>query len=182
MKIYTKRGDNGQTDLIGGTRASKDDIRLEAYGTTDELNSFIGLLRSKTTNDKQTDDILESVQNKLFNIGAYLATDQSKTEIGEWAKINDDDLQTIENEIDKIEPTLPQFRQFILPSGNEAASIAHICRTITRRLERILVRFNSIYPIDALILKYINRLSDYLFVLAKKIMVESNSKFNFWKK
>jgi len=181
MKIYTKRGDSGQTDLIGGTRASKDDIRLEAYGTADELNSFIGLLRSKI-NDLQTDNILDSIQNKLFNIGAYLATDQSKIEIGDWAQITENDLTTIENEIDRIEPTLPQLKQFILPCGNETTALAHICRTITRRFERILVKFNTLYTIDSLILKYVNRLSDYFFILAKKTIVESNDKFIFWKK
>lgn len=181
MHVYTKRGDTGMTDLIGGTRVEKDDPRLEAYGTADELNSFIGLLRAQQI-DGHTTQILNYIQNKLFNLGAYLATDQSKTTIGEYAQITQDDINIIEDEINSIENVLPQTHRFILPAGSQTVAIAHICRTVTRRLERNIIHLSGQYTIDNHVIQFTNRLSDYLFVLAKKLATDNKEDFIFWKK
>lgn len=179
MSIYTKRGDKGLTDLIGGTRANKADIRLEAYGTADELNSFVGLLRAECGDRYPT---LADIQNRLFNLGAYLATDQTKTTIGDWAEIKDSDITQLENDIDAMESEIPPLKQFILPAGSRPVCLAHVCRTVTRRLERCIISMQQQYPIDENITKYVNRLSDYFFVLAKKINHSEGKDFIFWKK
>ena len=181
MHVYTKRGDSGETDLIGGTRSPKDDPRLEAYGTADELNSFIGLLRAQPL-DEHTIGVLNHIQNKLFNLGAYLATDQDKTTIGDYAQIADNDITILETEINNIEPQLPVIHKFILPAGSQAVAVAHICRTVTRRLERNITHLQKNYNIDRNILQFTNRLSDYFFILAKKIAVDNNENFVFWEK
>ncbi|MBR3566173.1 MAG: cob(I)yrinic acid a,c-diamide adenosyltransferase [Paludibacteraceae bacterium] len=179
MKIYTKRGDKGETDLIGGTRAAKDDVRLEAYGTADELNAFVGLLRAQPIG-KQIDEQLEDVQNQLFNIGAYLATDQNKTQ--PFVHITNEKTEELEQYIDDMEQTIPPLHQFILPTGNQTIALCHVCRTITRRLERNITAMSREYNIEDELLKYVNRLSDYFFVLAKKITIIDKINFFFWKK
>ncbi len=171
MKIYTKTGDQGQTGLIGGTRVSKDNARLEAYGTVDELNSHIGLLASYPM-EHESILFLEKIQNNLFVIGSYLATDQEKTSASAFL-ISDDKITEIEVEIDRMNELLPELTSFILPGGHRAAAIAHICRTISRRAERKTVSLSKEHNIEIQIIKYLNRLSDYLFTLAR--FVNSNA-------
>jgi cob(I)alamin adenosyltransferase len=135
MKLYTKTGDKGQTGLIGGTRVSKNDIRIEAYGTVDELNSFIGLLTVQQIPDAER-VFLRYIQNQLFVIGSHLATDQSKTTLHKASVLTENDIRAIENEIDRIDQLLPALSSFVLPGGSQTGALSHICRTITRRAER----------------------------------------------
>jgi len=180
MKIYTKTGDKGKTSLIGGTRVWKNDARLEAYGTIDELNAFIGMLVS----GKLPEDIrkfLIGIQHLLFTIGSFLATDRSKTAIKPASIVHEADVQALEQEIDRLNELLPPIRKFILPGGSHAGSIAHVCRAITRRAERkILHLVQTGFEIDALLLQYVNRLSDYLFVLSRYLTVSEGNKEIFW--
>jgi len=178
MKIYTKTGDKGQTSLANGQRVSKSDARLEAYGTVDELNSFVGLLRCKLSNNTEVDQYLEWVQNKLFNLGAALAQ-----AAGEWIAV--DDVQTLERWMDEMQTDLPAFQGFVLPGGSEAISLCHVCRTITRRLEREMVRVNDqehTQTIGAELVCFVNRLSDFWFILAQKCAKNEGVSANFWKK
>ena len=178
--IYTKTGDDGTTALIGGTRIPKDDLRLEAYGTADELNSFVGLLRAQITSE-ETDAMLHIIQNQLFVLGGYLATDVSAAKLTAATKIVPDMVSGLEKQIDLMEETLPVIRKFILPGGDQAVSLCHVCRTVTRRLERNMVRLASVQDgFDSLALAYVNRLSDYFFVLAKKTMFENKCKIFTW--
>jgi len=181
MKLYTKTGDEGQTGLIGGTRVSKNDVRIEAYGTVDELNSFIGML---TTYDISPDDksFLQIIQNNLFEVGSYLATDSEKVELKENSVFRIENINLIENEIDKLDSTLPPLSSFILPGGSQSGSLSHICRTITRRVERRLFDMNESYEIDKQILIYFNRLSDYFFILSRHLTLKSGLKEISWKK
>lgn len=156
-KIYTKTGDKGSTSLLGGTRVSKDDWRLEAAGNIDELSSAIGLIRYETDNDSQ----LKQIQTILFHIGAVVGTDPNKFDIKKLRKITEEDIKNLETWIDEMEKELPELKNFILPIGP-----IHLCRAICRRAERRLVQFKD-FPTP--IMKYINRLSDYLFVLARYI-------------
>ena len=173
MRIYTRTGDNGMTSLIGGKRVKKYDIRLEAYGTIDELNSCIGLILS--TNEEK--EILNEIQNMLFNIGAWLADgtgqrpDDSCIEEG---------LKQLENEIDRLSELLPTLKSFVMPGGNIGASFAHLARTVCRRAERRIIELADKEIINQNLIKYINRLSDYLFVLARMINHERNFPENFW--
>ena len=159
MKIYTKTGDGGTTSLIGGCRVEKDDMRLEAYGTVDELSSFIGLLDAKIS-EEDDKDILKSIQRDMFLIGASLASVEER----DCAV----DTSYIETAIDDAQALLPQLHSFILPGGCETAALAHVCRTVCRRLERQLVRLQKTISVDSAIMAYVNRLSDYFFVLARK--------------
>lgn len=181
MKIYTKTGDNGTTGLIGGTRVSKNDIRLEAYGTIDELNSFIGLLNTYSF-EVENKDFLYEIQNKLFSIGSYLATDTSKTDINAASFLSEKDVINIENEIDRLDEKLPLLKNFILPGGTQAGAICHICRTVSRRAERNIYTVNFVYNVDNHIFEYINRLSDYFFVLSRYINISTDMKEICWKK
>lgn len=180
-KIYTKTGDKGTTSLVGGVKVKKDDDRIEAYGTVDELNSYIGLLITKVADgsDKQ---FLEGIQNVLFVIGSYLATDQSKSVLRKSTVIDEHMVKTIENEIDNILGIIPPQKTFILPGGTEAASIAHICRTICRRAERRIYAMADSSKIDEYLLEYINRLSDYLYVFARKLNFISGEEEKIWQK
>lgn len=180
MKIYTKTGDKGETGLIGGTRVSKSDPRIEAYGTVDELNSFIGLLSSyeALSSESQT---LETIQHRLFVIGSYLATDTSKTEISYKSIIKDTDITKIEAEIDKMNQNLPELTAFILPGGSTEGSICHICRTISRRAERRIIDITKTQTIDNEIIIYLNRLSDYFFILSRYISLKIGTKEILWK-
>ncbi|MBQ7192678.1 MAG: cob(I)yrinic acid a,c-diamide adenosyltransferase [Paludibacteraceae bacterium] len=173
MKIYTKTGDKGQTSLANGQRVSKTDPRIEAYGTADELNSFIGLLRSKA--DQTDEEQLNTIQNKLFNLGALLAGAE-----GEW--ITDSDVALIEQWIDNIQKQQEPLRAFVLPAGNETVSIAHICRTITRRLERQMLALPQECNITPCAFRWINRLSDFLFVWAICYAKIHGNKLILWKK
>ena len=178
MKIYTKTGDNGSSGLIGGTRTSKDDIRLDAYGSIDELNAFISVLATEKleTHDR---DFIQKAQHHLFKIGSYLATDQSVTDLKIKEPVTEDMLRAIETEIDIITVTLPEIHQFIIPGGNKSSAICHVCRTICRRAERNAVKVSKEYTVDNSILSYLNRLSDYFFVLGRKCCLMDSPEF-FW--
>jgi cob(I)alamin adenosyltransferase len=174
MKIYTKSGDLGETSLFGGKRVKKYDLRIESYGTIDELNSYIGLLRDQKI-DKYTFHTLVKIQNELFSIGAMLATPPEKEKLKSGKNrlrstpISVEEITFLELEIDKMESTLVPMTNFILPGGHSSVSICHIARCVCRRAERITVQLNEEQDINKDILTYINRLSDYLFVLARKL-------------
>ncbi len=165
MKIYTKTGDKGQTSLIGGTRVPKYHLRIEAYGTVDELNSWIGLIR-----DQQIDDhsltILMDVQDRLFTIGSLLASDPDKSRM-KLPELKSEDITILENEMDLMESQLAELKSFILPGGHTTVSYAHIARCVCRRCERLVVHLSEENTIDPQIGIYLNRLSDYLFVLSR---------------
>lgn len=170
MKIYTKTGDSGQTSLLGGRRVSKAHLRIDAYGTVDELNSFIGLLRDQEINRKR-EDLLKEVQDRLFTIGATLATEPGKENVKK-PDLHEEDLVLLEKEIDEMESLLSPLRHFILPGGHQTVSFCHIARTICRRTERCVIDLMEIEHVDEIIVKYLNRLSDYLFVLGRLIAQE----------
>lgn len=178
MKIYTKTGDEGQTSLFGGTRVSKDDLRIEAYGTTDELNAFIGQLISSIGNE-QTISILFGFQNDIFVIGSMLSMPPDKQ--FDIPMVKEEDIGRIENEIDNMESGLEPLRNFILPSGSGAISLCHICRTVARRAERRVVSLEHSEEVNPLIKKYLNRLSDFFFVLSRFVAAESGVKETIWK-
>lgn len=181
MKIYTKTGDKGMTSLIGGKRVSKSSLRLESYGTIDELSSFIGLLITYV-NDAGDISLLQTIQNDLFVVGGYLATDTDSNSSNDFV-VSSEMIESIENAIDRIQLVVPPLRSFILPGGCRAASYAHVCRTICRRAERCICALeNSGVSIDVNVSSYINRMSDYFFVLARKLNNENNVKDVEWKK
>lgn len=167
LKIYTKTGDKGTTALIGGTRVSKSHLRIEAYGTVDELNSYTGLCRDLLT-DENSRSVLQEIQDRLFTIGSALACDPVKEPKMKIPDLKEEDTVLLENEIDKMNEVLPPMKSFILPGGHATVSHLHMARCICRRAERCCVRLDSedSEPGTA-ILKYLNRLSDYLFVLAR---------------
>ncbi|WP_026777947.1 cob(I)yrinic acid a,c-diamide adenosyltransferase [Polaribacter sp. Hel_I_88] len=177
MKIYTKTGDNGTTALFGGTRVKKYNARIESYGTVDELNSYIGLIKDQDIN-KDAKEALLKIQNELFTLGAMLATPPEKETLKSGKerlnipKINENSILFLENEIDKMDEVLPQMTHFILPGGHQAVSFCHLARCVCRRAERLSVELNDDEPINEDILKYLNRLSDYLFVLARKLSLD----------
>ncbi len=176
MKIYTKTGDKGTTLLIGGTRVPKHHIKIEAYGTMDELNAFVGLLRDKI--DVKYQDELIQIQNDLFTIGSFLALDASKKELANGKKrlnikeIDEQNVVWLEEKMDEMDATLPPMTNFILPGGDEQVSVCHICRTICRKTERKMTYLNEVESVAEILLKYINRLSDYFFILARKLSME----------
>ena len=167
MKIYTKTGDDGTTALFGGTRVPKHHIRIESYGTVDELNSYIGLIRHRDL-DEHSKEILAEIQDRLFTIGSILASDPTKKNL-KTPDILEADIDLLEKEIDLMNETLPEMRSFVLPGGNDTNGFCHIARCVCRRAERLVVLLNEKEPIIPLAIKYLNRLSDYLFVLSRKI-------------
>ena len=181
MKLYTRTGDSGTTSLVGGQRIAKTHIRLEAYGTVDELNSHIGLLISLITDDADR-ALLTEVQNLLFSIGSMLATDTSARDYRPGRYVTNDDVTMLENAIDAAEEGLPGWRGFILPGGTTAAAQAHVCRTVCRRAERRIYALAAEADVDAQLLAYMNRLSDYFFALAKKINHSAGQEENIWAK
>lgn len=174
MKIYTKTGDTGTTSLYGGSRVAKHHIRIESYGTVDELNSHIGLIRDQEI-DPDTKQILIAIQDKLFTLGAILATPPEKETLKNGKdrlnipKILEQDITMLETQIDKMNESLPQMTHFVLPGGHTTVSYCHIARCVCRRAERVTTLLNQQQGIDPLVLKYLNRLSDYLFVVARKL-------------
>lgn len=181
MKIYTKTGDKGTTSLVGGERASKCCDRIESYGTIDELNSQIGLLITYCTDQKDV-DMLRCIQNKLFVVGGHLATDTSKTAMRSSLIISPDVITDIEKEIDRIDSLLPPLRVFILPGGSRAAAVCNVCRTICRRAERCIIRLTEGGGnVDDNVLAYVNRLSDYFFLLARKLNQDNKIEDIIWK-
>ena len=177
--IYTGTGDKGTTSLVGGQRVSKAHQRIESYGTIDELNSFIGLLISAIEGEEDK-EFLSFIQHKLFTIGSYLATDQETTELKIESKVTPESISRIETEIDKIDGALPKLKAFVLPGGCRSASLAHVCRTVCRRAEREIYRLCENYPVEEPVLVFMNRLSDYFFVLARKECIQNNGKEIFW--
>lgn len=179
MKIYTKTGDKGQTSLLGGTRVPKHHIRIEAYGTVDELNSYIGLIRDQQM-DEHSKQILIEIQDRLFTIGSSLASDPEKSK----AKIPDlkeEDIVLLENEIDKMTATLPEMRSFILPGGHTTVSFCHIARCVCRRAERLTIHLSENSFVSDMVIKYLNRLSDYLFMLSRKFTQDLHAQEIPWK-
>ena len=174
MKVYTKTGDTGTTALFGGTRVPKHHIRIESYGTVDELNSHIGLIRDQEMNSIYKNVLIE-VQDRLFTVGAILATPPEKETLKSGEKrlqnlgIVETDIEFLENQIDTMEESLPPMTHFVLPGGHTTVSYCHIARCVCRRAERLAVHLNDIEPTDERVIKYLNRLSDYLFVLARKL-------------
>ncbi|MGZ8552594.1 MAG: cob(I)yrinic acid a,c-diamide adenosyltransferase [Chitinophagaceae bacterium] len=167
MKIYTKTGDKGITSLIGGTKVSKAHLRIEAYGTIDELNSYIGLCNDLLS-DKNSSAILPEVQDRLFTIGAALACDPEKETKMKIPDLKEEDIILLESEIDQMDEILPSMKSFILPGGHPVISHLHVARCICRRAERSCVRLKSQNnEVEPIIPKYLNRLSDYLFILAR---------------
>ena len=185
MKIYTKTGDKGKTSLFGGTRVPKHHLRIDAYGTIDELNSHIGLLRDQKI-DNNTSAALLKIQNELFTIGSMLATPPEKETLKSGKKrlgINEislDEILFLENEIDTNQKLLPEMTNFILPGGHQTVSFCHIARCVCRRAERLTVQLHQEEPVDEHVLVYLNRLSDYLFVLARKLSIDNQAKEIAW--
>ncbi|NCI48016.1 cob(I)yrinic acid a,c-diamide adenosyltransferase [Sediminibacterium soli] len=167
LKIYTKTGDQGKTSLIGGTKVPKSHIRIEAYGTVDELNSYIGLVADQLA-DAHARGILKEIQDRLFTIGSSLACDPEKEPKMKMPDLKETDISLLEQEIDRMNELLPPMKFFILPGGHPTVSTTHIARCVCRRAERCCVHMQQQQLfVDPLVIKYINRLSDYLFVLAR---------------
>lgn len=179
MKIYTKTGDKGQTSLIGGTRVPKHHIRIEAYGTVDELNSWIGLLRDMTA-DEHVKTILIEVQDRLFTIGSSLAADPEKSKM-KLPELKEEDVTLLEKEIDAMDAVLAPMKSFVLPGGNETVSHCHIARCICRRAERCVIHLTETSPVNEVVIHYLNRLSDYLFTLSRKLSLDLGAVETPWK-
>ena len=198
FKIYTKAGDNGSTGLYGGERVPKDHVRIDAYGTVDELNSHIGLLRGLLqrdllSQDEQsrertlTDDsrsllrpeLLAQIQSSLFTLGSQLATPSGKTTPVKPVGVTE--IAALEAAIDAMDEQLPQLTTFILPGGGISASQSHVCRTVTRRAERCVVALDHLEPVDPIIIMYLNRLSDYFFTLSRAITLAGGESDTAWK-
>jgi cob(I)alamin adenosyltransferase len=178
MKIYTKTGDKGYTSLIGGTRVPKYDLRIESYGTVDELNSYIGLIRDQEIGDHDK-DILKQIQDRLFTIGSSLAADPERSKMI-IPDLYAADIELLEQEMDAMNEHLPQLKHFILPGGSNAISFCHIARCVCRRAERLTVHLAETSTVDEKVNIYLNRLSDYLFTLARKVGNEHKIPENKW--
>ena len=179
MKIYTKTGDQGTTSLFGGKRVSKADLRIDTYGTIDELNSFIGLVRDQEVNQKRKASLIE-IQDRLFTIGSILATEPGNTKV-KIPSLSENDITFLEKEIDAMEADLPPMKFFVLPGGHQAVSFCHVARTVCRRGERLTIVLHQQEPIDIFVIQYLNRLSDYLFVLSRKMTQELGAEETPWK-
>ena len=179
--IYTRTGDAGTTSLVGGVRVSKTHARLEAYGTIDELNSFLGMLVSLIDSEEEI-ELLRVVQHRLFSVGAYLATDQERTQQCKESLISFEDVERLEKAIDRLDAELPPLKAFILPGGSYPASVCHVCRTVCRRAERRMMTLEEqgICEIDAIYKSFINRLSDYLFILSRKLNQLAQTDEIYW--
>ena len=172
FKIYTKTGDKGETSLIGGVRVPKYHLRIESYGTVDELNSYIGLVKDMIT-DANAKEVLYEIQDRLFTIGSVLASDPEKSKM-KIPDLHETDVELLEKEMDAMDENLPELRSFILPGGHPAVSTAHVARCICRRAERLVVHLSNESQVPEIIAVYLNRLSDYLFVLSRKIAIDFN--------
>ncbi len=179
MKIYTKTGDQGSTSLFGGQRLPKSDLRIETYGTIDELNSFLGLLRDQPVNANRKEILIE-IQDRLFTIGSILATEPGNTKV-KIPALSESDVVFLEKEIDKMDEQLPMMKFFVLPGGHESVSIGHVVRTVCRRAERLVISLHALNPVEVLVIKYLNRLSDYLFMLCRMMAHELKIEETPWK-
>jgi cob(I)alamin adenosyltransferase len=179
MKIYTKTGDKGETSLIGGTRVPKHHIRIESYGTVDELNSWIGLINDQDI-AQESKTILSEIQDRLFTIGSSLASDPEKSKM-KIPDLHASDIELLENQIDKMNEMLPEMRHFILPGGHTSISYCHLARCVCRRAERNVIHLHETEYVNEMVIVYLNRLSDYLFVLARFIGHQLNVNEIAWK-
>ncbi|MEJ6776826.1 MAG: cob(I)yrinic acid a,c-diamide adenosyltransferase [Crocinitomicaceae bacterium] len=179
MKVYTKKGDKGTTQLIGGTRIPKNSLRIEAYGTIDELNSFIGLIRDQDIAPKYIDQLIE-IQDRLFTLGSLLAADPEKSTM-KLPELKEGDITSLENWIDEMDSSLDSMTSFVLPGGHTTVSYTHIARCVCRRSERVITELSLSDVVSPLVLSYVNRLSDYLFVLGRKLTKDLNAKEQPWK-
>lgn len=179
MKIYTKTGDQGATSLFGGKRVSKADLRIDTYGTVDELNSWIGVVRDQEINTIRKKSLLE-IQDRLFTIGSILATEPGNTKV-KLPALAEEDITFLEKEIDDMDAVLSPMRSFVLPGGHPSISFGHVSRTVCRRAERLIIGLNNSEPVDPMVIKYVNRLSDYLFVLTRKMAMELEIEESPWK-
>lgn len=178
MKIYTKKGDDGTTALIGGVRVNKSSVRINSYGTVDELNSFVGLIRAESSNETVI-DVLSEVQDRLFTIGSLLASHPDSKMI--VPDLKESDIELLEGQIDEMNNVLPELKSFILPGGSVPVANCHVARCVCRRAERLVVELSENESIDSILVKYLNRLSDYLFVLARFIGYTTGYKEIEWK-
>lgn len=180
-KVYTKTGDDGTTGLIGGVRVRKTNPRIEAYGTVDELSAQLGLLAS-FMKDGVDKDLIVRIQRTLFTIGAYLATDKNKTPLAPSYTLDPEEVKVLEEEIDHLTGSLPQQTAFIIPGGSHEAALAHVCRTVCRRAERRIFFLSETTKLDPEVMEYMNRLSDYLFVLSRKLNFIDGVREKVWTK
>ncbi len=179
MKIYTKTGDQGTTALFGGKRISKAELRIDTYGTVDELNSWMGLVRDQEVNQKRK-DVLIQIQNDLFVIGAILATEPGHEKV-KIPSLQEEDIRLLEKEIDAMDAELPPMKYFVLPGGHISISTCHVTRTVCRRAERLVITLHEREPLNTLVIRYLNRLSDYLFMLSRKVSLELGIEETPWK-
>jgi cob(I)alamin adenosyltransferase len=180
MKIYTKGGDKGETALFGGERVPKHHLRIESYGTVDELNSFVGLIRDQGM-DEHTFDILIEIQDRLFTLGSMLATPDDKGGKIKIPKLSEGDIALLEKEIDVMTDALPELKSFVLPGGHTTVSYCHIARTVCRRAERMVTHLAENDVVDPLVIEYLNRLSDYFFTLSRKLAQDLGANEVEWK-
>ena len=178
IKVYTKTGDNGETSLFSGERVPKHNVRIKAYGTIDELNSFVGLLKDYVE-EKKIKEVLHNIQLKLFSIGSILASPGDKN-FSEKVKIEKKDVEYIELEIDRLNKDLPELKNFVIPGGHKTSSYSHVCRSICRRAERKISKLNNKSSVDSNILAYVNRLSDFFFVLSRFLKHSDNVSESHW--
>lgn len=179
MKIYTKTGDKGKTSLLGGTRVSKSHERINAYGTIDELNSFLGLVSDLDPSENRA-NFIRNIQFRLFTIGSSLAAETDKAKIFK-PDLEESDIEALEKAIDEMNKSLPEMKNFIIPGGHQLVSSTHIARTVCRRAERLITKLSETEDIEDIIIIYLNRLSDYLFVLARKQGFDLNVEELPWK-
>ena len=179
MKIYTKTGDQGTTALFGGKRVSKAELRIDTYGTVDELNSWVGFVRDQDVNQKRG-EVLIQIQNDLFVIGSILATEPGNEKV-KIPSLQEEDIAFLENQIDLMDAELPPMRFFVLPGGHPSISTCHVARTVCRRAERLVIALHQNEPVNTIVIRYLNRLSDYLFVLCRKVALELGIEETPWK-
>jgi cob(I)alamin adenosyltransferase len=179
MKIYTKTGDKGTTSLFGGKRVSKADLRIETYGTVDELNSWIGVLRDQDVNKSRQEELIE-IQDRLFTVGSILATEPGNTKV-RIPSLSETDVTFLENKIDSMDSVLEPMKVFVLPGGHTSVSFGHVARTVCRRGERLVIALDAQEKVDELVIRYLNRLSDYLFVLCRMMTKALGAHETPWK-
>jgi cob(I)alamin adenosyltransferase len=179
MKIYTKTGDEGTTSLFGGKRVSKANLRIDAYGTIDELNSWMGVLRDQNINGSRS-ELLAEIQDRLFTIGSILATEPENKKV-KIPSLIETDIELLERKMDEMDAQLPAMRHFVLPGGHPSVSFGHVARTVCRRAERLVIALNQIEKVDSLVIKYLNRLSDFLFMLCRAMAFELKAPETQWK-
>ncbi|MFN0037627.1 MAG: cob(I)yrinic acid a,c-diamide adenosyltransferase [Saprospiraceae bacterium] len=177
FRIYTKTGDKGETALFGGRRVPKSHLRVDAYGSVDELNSFTGWLRDSVENQRIR-EVLAQIQHRLFTVGAHLASDPAKHP--PVPDLLSSDIELLEKEMDAMDAALPPLKNFILPGGHPAVSVCHVCRTVCRRAERLAVALHASEPVEDIVLQYLNRLSDYFFMLARQLAHDLGAEEVIW--